>query len=79
MLNLKDPAQLRHQAYIDGEWCDAEDAQTVSVINPATGADLGTVPHMGARETKRARRGSMALTNSVATDRRCHWSPPARG
>jgi len=54
MLKLKDPTLLRQQAYIDGEWCDAEDAQTVDVINPATGATLGTVPHMGAKETKRA-------------------------
>jgi succinate-semialdehyde dehydrogenase/glutarate-semialdehyde dehydrogenase len=54
MLTLNDPTLLRHQAYIDGEWCDAQDAQTVHVTNPATGADLGTVPHMGALETKRA-------------------------
>ena len=54
MLNLKDPTLLRHQALIDGEWCDAQDANTVHVINPATGFDLGTVPHMGAAETRRA-------------------------
>ena len=39
MLNLKDPTLLRHQALIDGEWCDAQDANTVHVINPATGAE----------------------------------------
>ncbi|HEX8478418.1 MAG TPA: aldehyde dehydrogenase family protein, partial [Telluria sp.] len=54
MLNLKDPTLLRQQAYIDGEWCDAQDAQTVDVINPATGATIGSVPHMGALEAKRA-------------------------
>jgi succinate-semialdehyde dehydrogenase / glutarate-semialdehyde dehydrogenase len=54
MLNLKDPALLRQQAYIDGAWCDADDGKTVPVINPATGDTLGTVPHMGARETRRA-------------------------
>ena len=54
MLNLKDPALLRQQAYIDGAWCDADDGKTVPVINPATGETLGTVPHMGAPETRRA-------------------------
>jgi succinate-semialdehyde dehydrogenase/glutarate-semialdehyde dehydrogenase len=54
MLNLKDPSLLRQQAYIDGEWCDAAEGQTVSVTNPATGESLGTVPHMGAAETRRA-------------------------
>jgi len=54
MLNLKDPSLLRQQCFIDGEWCDANDATTISVINPATGEKLGTVPHMGAAETRRA-------------------------
>jgi len=54
MLNLKDPSLLRQQAYIDGAWCDAVEGKTVDVINPATGDTLGTVPHMGAQETRRA-------------------------
>jgi len=54
MLNLKDPSLLRQQAYIDGEWCDAFDIRTVDVINPATGEQLGTVPHMGGNETRGA-------------------------
>ena len=54
MLTLKDPALLRQQAYIDGQWCDATEGATVDVINPATGEKLGTVPHMGAQETRRA-------------------------
>jgi succinate-semialdehyde dehydrogenase/glutarate-semialdehyde dehydrogenase len=54
MLNLKDPSLLRQQCYINGEWCDAKDAKTVAVINPATGETVGTVPHMGAAETKMA-------------------------
>jgi succinate-semialdehyde dehydrogenase/glutarate-semialdehyde dehydrogenase len=54
MLNLKDPSLLRQQAYIDGAWCDADGGATVPVINPATGETLGTVPHMGAPETRRA-------------------------
>jgi succinate-semialdehyde dehydrogenase/glutarate-semialdehyde dehydrogenase len=54
MLNLKDPSLLRQQAYIDGEWCGASDGATVEVHNPATGEKIGTVPHMGAAETRRA-------------------------
>jgi succinate-semialdehyde dehydrogenase/glutarate-semialdehyde dehydrogenase len=54
MLNLKDPSLLRQQAYIDGEWCDANDGATIDVTNPATGELLGKVPRMGAAETRRA-------------------------
>ncbi|NHZ91768.1 NADP-dependent succinate-semialdehyde dehydrogenase [Massilia sp. CCM 8733] len=54
MLNLKDPALLRQQCFIDGEWCDASDAATITVTNPATGETLGTVPRMGKDEAARA-------------------------
>jgi succinate-semialdehyde dehydrogenase/glutarate-semialdehyde dehydrogenase len=54
MLNLNDPSLLRQQAYIDGAWCDAIEGKTIDVINPATGDTIGTVPHMGAAETRRA-------------------------
>ncbi|NRR29171.1 NADP-dependent succinate-semialdehyde dehydrogenase [Oxalobacteraceae bacterium] len=54
MLDLKDPTLLRQQCHINGEWCDADDGSTITVSNPATGAKLGTVPHMGAAETRRA-------------------------
>jgi succinate-semialdehyde dehydrogenase/glutarate-semialdehyde dehydrogenase len=54
MLNLNDPSLLRQQAYIAGEWCAAHDGATVAVKNPATGEQLGTVPHMGVRETRYA-------------------------
>ena len=54
MLNLKDPTLLRQQAYVAGEWINADDAATVAVVNPATGLTLGTVPMCGVAETKRA-------------------------
>ena len=54
MLKLNDPSLLRQQAYIDGAWCDADAGKTAPVVNPATGETLGTVPHMGAAETRRA-------------------------
>ena len=54
MLNLKDPSLLRLQCYIDGQWSSADDNSVIKVSNPATGESLGTVPHMGAAETRRA-------------------------
>ncbi|MBE3026635.1 succinate-semialdehyde dehydrogenase I [Janthinobacterium sp. BJB1] len=54
MLQLKDPTLLRHQAYVNGAWVDADGGQTLDVSNPATGEHLGTVPLMGAAETRRA-------------------------
>jgi succinate-semialdehyde dehydrogenase / glutarate-semialdehyde dehydrogenase len=54
LLQLKDPALLRHEAFIDGEWQGADDAATFDVIDPATGQSLGHVPKMGAAETRRA-------------------------
>ncbi len=51
---LKDPALLRQKCYLNGAWTDADDGQTIAVNNPATGARLGTVPRMGAAETRRA-------------------------
>jgi succinate-semialdehyde dehydrogenase/glutarate-semialdehyde dehydrogenase len=53
-LELKDPSLLRMQAYVAGEWTDAQSAATNAVLNPASGQKLGTVPNMGAAETRRA-------------------------
>jgi succinate-semialdehyde dehydrogenase/glutarate-semialdehyde dehydrogenase len=53
-LPLKDPKLFRQQCYIDGKWADADSKRTVDVANPATGEVLGTVPYMGAAETRRA-------------------------
>ncbi|TWC31706.1 succinate-semialdehyde dehydrogenase/glutarate-semialdehyde dehydrogenase [Pseudomonas sp. SJZ079] len=48
-------AQLfRQQAFIDGQWCDAQDASTQEIFNPANGATIGRVPNMGTAETQRA-------------------------
>ena len=53
-MKLQYPQLLKQQAFIDGCWCDADDKQTQSVINPATGEALAQVPYMGAAETQRA-------------------------
>jgi succinate-semialdehyde dehydrogenase / glutarate-semialdehyde dehydrogenase len=54
MLRLRDGALLRQQAYVDGAWVDADGGATHEVLNPATGARIGTVPDMAADETRRA-------------------------
>ena len=51
---LKDPALLRQQCYVDGQWRDADNAATRPVVNPATGQPIGTAPLFGATETRRA-------------------------
>jgi len=53
-LPLKDQGLFRQQGYIDGKWCDADSKKILEVTNPATGAQLGTIPNMGAAETRRA-------------------------
>ena len=53
-LALKDPALLRQQCYLDGRWIDADGGGKHEVSNPATGAGIGTVPTLGAAETRRA-------------------------
>jgi len=53
-MQLKDAQLFRQQAYINGEWLDADNGQTIKVTNPATGEVIGTVPKMGTAETRRA-------------------------
>src|SRR3989441_7624054 len=53
-LPLKDPKLFREQCYIDGQWVSADAKKTLAVINPANGQALGTVPDLGAAETRRA-------------------------
>ncbi|MFJ2983997.1 MULTISPECIES: NADP-dependent succinate-semialdehyde dehydrogenase [unclassified Pseudomonas] len=53
-MQLKDAQLFRQQAFINGEWLDADNGQTINVTNPATGEVIGTVPKMGTAETRRA-------------------------
>jgi len=54
MQGLKDSSLFRHQAYANGIWSDADNGATVDIKNPANSALLGSVPVMGAAETRRA-------------------------
>lgn len=53
-MNIKDAELLKSRCYINGRWLDADDGSTITVTNPADGRALGTVPKMGAKETRRA-------------------------
>jgi succinate-semialdehyde dehydrogenase / glutarate-semialdehyde dehydrogenase len=53
-MQLKDSKLFRQQGYVDGQWADADKGGTVAIANPANGERLGTVPNMGAAETRRA-------------------------
>jgi succinate-semialdehyde dehydrogenase/glutarate-semialdehyde dehydrogenase len=53
-MKLQDEKLFRQHCYIDGEWVDAIGRGTIPVTNPATSETLGTVPKMGAEETRRA-------------------------
>ncbi len=54
MPELKDPSLFRQQCYVDGAWIGADSGKTIPVTNPANGAVLGSIPNMGAAETRRA-------------------------
>ena len=53
-LALEDSSLLRQQCYVDGQWIGADDGGSMPVVDPATGALVGSVPVFRAAETKRA-------------------------
>ena len=54
MLKLNDVTLFRQQCLINGQWLAADQGASIAVSNPATGELLGSVPKMGAAETRRA-------------------------
>ena len=53
-LKLKDPTLLHELCFIDGGWSAADNGAILDVTNPATSEKLGSIPNMGAAETRRA-------------------------
>jgi succinate-semialdehyde dehydrogenase/glutarate-semialdehyde dehydrogenase len=53
-LRLDTPELLRSAAFVGGAWCGADLGATFDVRNPADGSVVGSVPDMGAAETRRA-------------------------
>jgi succinate-semialdehyde dehydrogenase/glutarate-semialdehyde dehydrogenase len=71
--SLRDPELFRQACYIDGSWVTARSGATIAVDDPATGQIVGTVPKLGAAETRdaiaAADRALPAWRNTVARER----------
>ncbi len=53
-LELNNPALLRGQSYINGQWVSAANGDTFSVTNPADGSLVATVPDLDVAATRSA-------------------------
>ncbi len=53
-MQIADKALLKTQAFINGEWVDADNGETLAVTNPANGEVIAEVAKCGAAETRRA-------------------------
>ena len=53
-VTLNDPKLFRQACYVDGAWITAGGGASIPVDNPATGETIGTVPRLGAAETRTA-------------------------
>ncbi|ROZ83004.1 NADP-dependent succinate-semialdehyde dehydrogenase I [Pseudomonas neustonica] len=53
-MELHCPELFRQQAFVNGSWCEADSGARTEIFNPANGERLGSVPNMGAAETRRA-------------------------
>lgn len=51
-MNLSDPSLLQCDAFIDGQWQGSETSTRVAVTNPATGAEICTVPSLSGADTE---------------------------
>lgn len=67
-LDLNNPALLKAgKTLLAGHWVDADSSQVITVINPATGLVIGSVPSMGRAETERAVTASVAAQKQWKT------------
>ena len=53
-VSLRDMSLFREQAFVAGRWEGSPTGQVKQVTNPATGGVIGTIPNLGAEETRRA-------------------------
>ena len=53
-MKIKHKALFNEQCYINGEWANSNNNETIEVNNPATLKIIGNVPNCGTEETKRA-------------------------
>lgn len=53
-LPLRDPSLFRQACLVGGKWIEADSGAAITVRNPSSGEPIGTVPSLGAAETRRA-------------------------
>jgi len=53
-MQISDKGLFKTQAYIDGQWADADSGETLAVLNPATGETIAEISKCGTAETRRA-------------------------
>ena len=53
-MQISDQGLLRTQAYVDGQWIDADSGETLPVLNPANGETIAEIAKCGTTETRRA-------------------------
>lgn len=53
-MNLSRNNLFRQQCHINGAWVGAANGETISVINPATGKEIGTVPRLSGHDVQGA-------------------------
>ena len=53
-MQVSDLGLVRTQAFVDGQWIDADSGETLAVSNPATGETIAEIARCGTAETRRA-------------------------
>ncbi len=53
-MQISDQSLLRTQAYVDGQWIDADSGEKLAVLNPANGEIIAEIAKCGTAETRRA-------------------------
>ena len=53
-MQISDSGLLKTQAYVNGEWIDADSGEKFAVLNPATGESVVEIAKCGTAETRRA-------------------------
>jgi succinate-semialdehyde dehydrogenase/glutarate-semialdehyde dehydrogenase len=53
-MRISDKKLLKTQAYVNGQWIDADNGATLVVTNPATGETVAKIAKCGTAETRRA-------------------------
>ena len=57
-MQLADSTLFRQKCYVNGDWIDADDGNTIDVTNPVDNSIIGTIPKLGSEETRRAIEGA---------------------